>query len=172
MAEEDGDAAAVEQIDQQLQQYLKAELSTKVDSVRNYIREQENAARIYGAEAEDLRYKAQRAIAAADRVKAFVLGLMQAFEIQKYRGELHWIRRQKNGGVVPVEIVQPDLVPEKYQRISVTVPLLWWRSVGLPPRWSELVPEPDPAAIRAALEAGEGVPGCRLQTRGEHLRMD
>ena len=29
-----------------------------------------------------------------------------------------------------------------------------------------------PDRIRAALEGGEGVPGCRLLERGEHVRVD
>lgn len=177
-AEDDGDAARVAAIDQELQVYLKAELSHKVDSVRNFIREQENAAEFYAEEARELLHKAKRSRETVERVKGFVLGIMQALNIPKYHGVTHWIRKQANGGIKPLEIAQPELVPAPFQRATVTmsVPLLRRILKDLTEvdcrEVYKTTTELDPGAIRAALERGEGVPGCRLQERGEQLRMD
>lgn len=180
-AEDDGDAARVAAIDQELQVYLRAELAHKVDSVRNFIREQEHAAELYKAEAATLALKAKRAAETVERVKGFVLGIMQALNIPKYQGATHWIRKQANGGIKPLEIAQPDLVPDRYMLFTVCLTydqysrlceLLRSQQIAVPPCISEAEREPDNEAIRKALERGEGVPGCRLQERGEHLRYD
>lgn len=177
-AEDDGDAAAVAAIDQELQVYLKAELAHKVDSVRNFIREQEAAAEFYKKEAADLLLKAKRATETVERVKGFVLGIMQALNIPKYQGSLHWIRKQPNGGIKPLDIAQPDLVPDRYKLYNVRMTYAAYDFIRrLCANADQALyvlddakTEPDPKAIRAALERGEGVPGCRLQERGEHIR--
>lgn len=177
-AEDDGDAARVAAIDQELQVYLRAELAHKVDGVRNYIREQEHAAEFYKAEAATLALKAKRAGETVERVKGYVLGIMQALGIPKYQGATHWIRKQANGGIKPLEIAQPELVPAPFHRATVTmsVPLLRRIMKDLTEvdcrEVYKTTTEPDSGAIRAALERGEGVPGCRLLERGEHLRYD
>lgn len=176
-AEDDGDAALVEKLDLKLMLYLKAELAHKVDSVRNFLREQEHAEEFYKAEAATLALKATRAGETVERVKGYVLGIMQALGIPKYQGDTHYIRRQGNGGIRPLEIAQPELVPDKYKLITVKMSMQLWRELGnarkgVPVGDCVGLPEPDNAAIREALERGEGVPGCRLLERGEHLRMD
>ena len=180
-AEDDGDAARVAAIDRDLQVYLRAELAHKVDSVRNFIREQEHAAELYKAEAATLALKAKRAAETVERVKGFVLGIMQALNIPKYQGATHWIRKQANGGIKPLEIVQPDLVPDRFKLFTICLThsqystlcdLLRSQKIPVPPCIAEAEREPDNQAIRAALERGEGVPGCRLLERGEHLRYD
>jgi hypothetical protein len=93
------------------------------------------------------------------------------------------LRRQSNGGVLPVEIAQESLIPEGLTRYTVTMKgdLLYWlikrleESHVIHPMALEVLHsakgEPDLTAIREVLEAGEGVPGARLGDRGEHLRV-
>lgn len=90
------------------------------------------------------------------------------------------LRRQNNGGALVVDVVQPELVPDAMQRVTVSMPLDLWRDVCHTTDFETLIslgqvvkeskPEPDLTAIREALERGEGVPGCVLKERGEHLR--
>ena len=85
------------------------------------------------------------------------------------------MRRQGNGGLRPLNIRQPELVPDEYRLVAIRMPLDKWRQygdhladIGID---CELVrTELNNDEIRAALERGEGVPGCELGERGEHVR--
>lgn len=171
-AEYDGDSVEVERLDKALQVYLHEALPAKVDGIRGYIREQELAADIHAEEAEVHAALAKRAKGNVERVKAMCLEVMQHFGQQIYKGALHTIRRCANGGVRPMVIRQPELVPDDKQVVIVTLQLSEWGKVldqvmvvAVKP------PEPHPGLIRSALERGEGVPGCELVERGEHVRV-
>ena len=73
-AEYEGDAARVTEIDGQLKQYLSNELPAKIDSVRNYIRWQENEAEVRAEEAKNQEVLAGRAEANVERMKGMLLG--------------------------------------------------------------------------------------------------
>ena len=166
---DNGDEEAVKELDLELQAYLKEQLPAKVDGIRGYIRSQEVAANIHRIEAQHQLDLAKRAEGNVARIKEFCLQVMQHFDVQKYTGKLHWIRRQENGGVAPLEIAQPELVPEHLKIVTVKMSWPEWKSVTF---GEAIAIEPDKIRIRAALERGEGVPGCRLLERGEHVRVD
>ena len=174
-AEYAGDAARVTEIDGQLKQYLSNELPAKIDSVRNYIRWQENEAEVRAEEAKNQAVLAGRAEANVERMKGMLLWCLQQLGQTKLEGALHWVRRQGNGGLRPLNIRQPELVPDEYRLVAIRMPLDKWRQygdhladIGID---CELVQtELDNGEIRAALERGEGVPGCELGERGEHVR--
>ena len=167
-AEYEGDAARVTEIDGQLKQYLSNELPAKIDSVRNYIRWQENEAEVRAEEAKNQEVLAGRAEANVERMKGMLLWCLQQLGQTKLEGALHWVRRQGNGGLRPLNIRQPELVPDEYRLVAIRMPLDKWRQYG---DHCELVrTELNNDEIRAALERGEGVPGCELGERGEHVR--
>ena len=85
------------------------------------------------------------------------------------------LRRHGNGGVKPLVIAQPELVPDRLRRVVVTMTLEQWGEI-LGDSGIKVLdvrpPEPATGLIRAELEAGRGVPGCRLEERGEHLNVE
>ena len=186
-AEYEGDSLEVERLDAELRRYLHETLPAKVDGIRGYVREQENAERVHAAEAELQTQLAKQARGNVARVKAMCLEVMQHFGQKVYKGALHTIRRCGNGGLRPVEIRQPELLPAAFKIVRLEAPLNIWLQIKsedwsrpLPLReWPpvpltgirESEPEPNTALIRAALEAGEAVPGCVLAERGEHARF-
>jgi hypothetical protein len=159
-----------------LQEYLKAEVK-KADSIAGYIRRTEALASIREEEAERL-----DALAAADRqrvawLKQSTIAIMREMDLKKCEGAAGFLRRQGNGGVQPVEVRQPELLPLRFQRFTLTITgteLKQLRSFDDPTaeRVTERAKpaEPDITAIRESLLAGEAVPGCVLQPRGETLR--
>lgn len=182
-AELDGNTELVEKLDGELKLYLQEKLPAKVDGVRGYIRAQENSEAVHKAEAELHHQMAKAARSNIERIKGYVLGVMQAAGAQKLTGALHWIRRQANGGVRAVEVRQPELLSPEYLKISVTLSVEQWAQVGAwlgkynggLDMWHQIIPQlkdpqPHSTAIRIALERGEGVPGCVLVERGEHVR--
>jgi len=174
LAEEEGDSVEVARIDTALAAYLREALPAKVDGIRAYIASQENAAEVHAAEAKYHLAKAAQAKGNIDRVKAMCLDVMRHFQQTAYRGILHTIRRVGNGGVRPLVIRQPELVPDSCVRITISISKdrflkheLFLRSISL-----LVAEEPWNRYIRGLLEAGEAVPGCELAERGEHLRVD
>jgi Siphovirus Gp157 len=170
-AEYEGDAARVTEIDGQLKQYLSNELPAKIDSVRNYIRWQENEAKVRAEEAKNQAVLAGRAQDNVARMKDLLLWCLQQLGQTKLEGALHWVRRQGNGGLKPLNIRQPELVPENFKVVTVELRMTEWGKVLDQVRVLKVSPpEPHSGLIRAALERGEGVPGCELGDRGEHVR--
>lgn len=65
-------------------------------------------------------------------------------------GDKSEIKIANNGGIRKVTIVDIELLPDKFKKITI---------------------EPDNDKIREALEKGEEVPGCVLEERGQHLSI-
>jgi hypothetical protein len=102
------------------------------------------------AEAEAWRLAAKRSEAQAERVKARAGALLDAAEAC---GEtLKGARWQPNGGAIPL----------------VYAPIFDVNALGF--RLQRVTVEPNPDAIRTALERGEDVPGVSLGERGRHVR--
>ena len=165
-AEYEGDSLEVERLDAELRRYLHETLPGKVDGIRGYVREQENAERVHAAEAELQTQLAKQARGNVARVKAMCLEVMQHFGQKVYKGALHTIRRCGNGGLRPVEIRQPELLPAAFKIVRLEAPLNIWLQIKsedwsrpLPLReWPpvpltgirESEPEPNTALCRAA----------------------
>ena len=69
---------------------------------------------------------------------------------KKNIGDKSDIKVVSNGGKRKVTIVDMELLPDKFKKITI---------------------EPDSDKIREALEKGEEVPGCVLEERGQHLSI-
>lgn len=178
--EAEGDAEAVKVIDGQLQEWIQGCLATKADGIRGWLKHLAVQAAEWQEEADRFTALAKKAREDGDRLKTTVLYAMQLLEMKQVAGSKGDIllRRRGNGGVKPLVIAQPELVPEKYRRVTVTMPLLAWRNVvdrkelDVPGNYKEGTPEPDAVYIREALQRGEHVMGCRLDDRGEHLIVE
>ena len=176
-AEFEGDAEAVKVIDGQIQEWVRDFLATKADGIRGYIRTLEAQAETFTAERDRYVDLARGATDARDRLKEYVLEAMRLIDAKRIEGS-HGdvlLRRHGNGGVKPLVIAQPELVPDRFQRVVITMTLEQWREIVGDPGIKVLdvrPSEPATGLIREALKRGEGVPGCRLDERGEHLIVE
>lgn len=105
---------------------------------------QEEAARI----AKRSESFANRAKWLKDRLKA----AMESLGETKIKTPYHSVTICKNGGAQPIKIEgQPENLPEEFRMVVI---------------------KPNTDAIREALVAGQTVPGCQLEPRGNHLRIN
>ncbi len=163
-------------LDGLIRDYLKREVK-KVDNIAGLVKELDASHKAKSEAAADLQRKADRDAETAKRIKQMVLEVMQQFGEKKLPGRLFTISRQGNGGVQALTIVQPDLVPDPFKTATVRMSLRLLRMFVK--ELSEVdcremygtVADPDPKLIREALERGEGVMGCRLEPRAEHIRI-
>lgn len=167
-AEYEGDSEAVAAIDGLIKDYLGRE-ARKIDSGAALIKSDLQTAKLLKEEAVRLTDRAKAFENRAARIKAAWCGAMGAQGIKELKSEHNTILRKGNGGVRPLEIRQPDLVPAELQTVTVELP----RSSAylLHPEIHFVKCEPNTAAIRCELEAGRAVPGCALLDRGEHLEV-
>lgn len=173
--------------DMLIKQYLHGHLVNKTDGCSFAIKEYDARADAKAKAAAELKASAERDAETAKRIKAMVLEVMQEFGEKKLPGRLFTITRQGNGGQQALTIAQPDLVPEAFERVTIKCSAVIWRLISgyLLQYWGDhfdmtfedvrarlqVDREPDPNAIRTALESQQGVPGCRLEERGEHIRI-
>jgi hypothetical protein len=160
-------------IDGLIRDYLKREVK-KVDGIAFAVKEYEARAVAQAEEAKQMIAKAEKNSETVKRIKQMVLEVMQEFGEKKLPGRLFTISRQGNGGVQPLTIAQPDLVPLEMKRVTVelkaTVVEDFAEQFAGQYRVTRQA-EPDAKDIRVALERGEGVMGARLEERGEHIRI-
>lgn len=162
-------------VDGLIRDYLKREVK-KVDSIAFCVKEFEARAEARKAEAERMKASADRDAETAKRIKEMVLQVMQEFGEKKLPGRLFTITRQGNGGVQALTIAQPDLVPDAFKRVLVSMPLIFWAELtaqrpGLTSAATINRLEPNTEAIRESLLNDQGVMGCKLEERGEHIRI-
>ena len=170
--------AALDAVDAAIVNTVTAEIR-KVDNISRFLLELKARREALAKESERLNNLATVAYNTETRIKEMVLQIMRDTDTKKLEGKIGTLRRQANGGVQGVEVKQPELVPTSYQQFSLTMSGIAYRHIqGLcasaPQALSVLAmakAEPDLTAIRKALEAGEGIPGCVLKDRGEQLRV-
>lgn len=156
--------------------YIGKELQ-KVDSIAHVLLDLEGRRFLHAQEASRLKMLADGEEATIKRIKEMVLLVMDEFGVPKLEGALHDLKAQGNGGVQGLTIAQPDMVPEGYKTVSFQIPLSHVKRLldTVPIDVSRQLQQTetgfDNRGIRAALTAGEGVPGCRLEPRGKHLRI-
>ena len=130
---------------------VEMEASVKADHYAALITERERRAAARAAEADRLRKLADADKSLATKLKERLHGFMRENALLRLDTPRFALRVQVNGGKRPVDVTcAPEALPAAYQRVTV-----------------------DPAleAIRAALEAGEHIPGCAFRERGTHLRI-
>ena len=160
-------------IDDMIRQYVRAEVK-KVDGCAAAIKQYDTMAEVHLEESDRLRRLAEREQETADRIREMVITVMQEFGEKKLQGRINTLAVLGNGGVQPLTIAQPDLVPLDLKRLDVEISAKDEATV-----WNLLcehhIPflmgeaNPHNALIRERLQRGEGVPGCRLEERGVHL---
>jgi hypothetical protein len=123
-AEEEGDAAAVEQCDKALAEYLTAE-AAKVDSYAALIRRVETEKAACELEANRLTARASALHRFRNRLKDTALEVMQRFNVKELKSATNTLRRQANGGIAPLEVDEPKL-PQEYRTALVLMPLQTW----------------------------------------------
>jgi Gp157 protein len=178
-AEYEADAEAVKVIDGQIQEWVRGCLATKADGIRGYLSQLDRQIVTWQGEAERFKALSNSAKNQYKRLSGYVLDAMRLLDAKKIEGSKGdvLLRRRGNGGVKPLVIAQPDLVPPKMQTVSVRMSLEYWEHIRDMMRVNGIMceaskPEPNNQMIRAALERGEGVPGCCLDDRGEHLVVE
>lgn len=163
-----------------LTQYMEAEVR-KVDNLFRFVRNEEAVIAAKKNEAQRLSESARLHQSRIDRLKLYVLGVMEALGYKKLEGRLGALSVRGNGGQLPL-VVDESILPDRYRETIVHMSLEDWRFMLAAARekahndgWTGSTKPtgggPFDAAIRAALERGEDVPGARLEERGKHLRI-
>lgn len=164
--------------DRCIAEYFARELD-KVDGVRAFAKHCELVARAAKEEAE-AQTKRQRVW--EDRLKwlkSYLLDTLVLTGRTKLEGRTGVIRRQNNGGKLPVIVSQPDMVPTSMCRgtIRLTAAMMAHDKVRTLLDTLKIVgavieTEPDLEAIATELGSGGAVPGCSMGERGQHVRIE
>ena len=174
--ETDEERAAV---DQQIQEYVGREIR-KVTGIAALLKYFKAMGAVAKAEKERLAQQQAKWEGRHERLRAMVLGVMQAMNVPKLEGATDRLRRQKNP--VALEITDTLQIPEQYLKATIQMPFAEWRVLldaaagGIPfvptATTFRVTSEVDTAAVKAALLVEGGVvPGARLVV-GEHLRCE
>ena len=168
---------AITAADQAIQAHIAAEVR-KVDGIRRYLRACESQAAAAKAEAEVQTRRAQMWTARRDRVKAFVYDTMKSFGVTKLEGQTGALQIKGNGGLQPLTITDATELPANLIDAVVTMPLDAWEKIATIPfvraivlTQAKEIMQPNNQRIRAAIAAEGGVPGARLEQRGDHLEV-
>jgi hypothetical protein len=112
--------------DIEIREYVSKEIR-KVDGVCFYLREFEARAAAAKEEAKRLRARADAWEARHDRLEEMVKSVMLMSGKARLDGDSNTLRLVKNPS--SVEIAQPELVPDEYQKVVVTMPHSLWARV-------------------------------------------
>lgn len=130
---------------------IQAELERKYEALAQVVRLYELTAKAQAEEAARLAEAKRRSENKARFLKQYMLTGLKLANIKRVTAGPYTVGVAANGGVVPL------VVPES--------------PVDVPPEYHKTIIEIDKAKVRAALEAGQQVPGCRLAERGERLTI-
>lgn len=170
VSEEEAEAA----IDAWLTETQEAE-AAKLDRYGALVRTMEARAEIKEQEAKRLAERAQAERNAARRLKERLMLHLERTGRTKAQGNLYSFTVAQNGGKPPLVIdegIDPMTLPVQYRRASMVLLCPTDETLdALRDQCSRLEVEPDTAAIRAALDAGEFLPFARIGERGRHLRI-
>ena len=122
--------------------------AVKAEAVVGFIRNIEADAEAFKVESDRLAARGKALQANSDRLKAYLEHEMRRVGMQEIRAGLNTLKFVKNPWACEVGL-PPEALPAKYQRIKI---------------------EADKAAIKADLQAGIEVPGCRL-IQNERLKI-
>lgn len=172
-AEDDDGRAAV---DQAIEEYAGRELR-KVDSIRSYILHCEAQIKAAKTEGERIAMYRNSWEDRRDHLKAVCVSVIDRFiPSRRVEGHTGALRIQANGGPQLITIYDESLVPDFFKQTTVTMALQDWagrlvKHATLAGIKFDAVAQISNARLRAALEAGEEVPGAHLEDRGQHLRI-
>ena len=129
---------------------LSNERAEKIDAYCWFIRKLQAESETAKQVAAEFREKANQRENKVEMLKSLVYQHMKTLGHPKLFGKKFTVAIQKNGGSIPVEIIDEDEIPIllcEYKKIPVKT------------------------LIREALEKGDIVPGARLGERGESIRI-
>ncbi len=134
---------------------LGEERDKKIDGYCALIREIEARSKAREDEAKRLQRLVTVDLNATKRLKDRLKAFFEMHQIAKLETARFKVSVAKNGGAAPL-----------------TIPGEWEEYPDLaPPEWQKRIVALNGAAIRAALEAGQEIPGCAFAERGTHLRI-
>jgi hypothetical protein len=176
-------AASINAIDQQIAEYLPQALANRSDEVANVIRQFEAMDEADAKELARIRDRRNERQEARQYLERRVLELMKRSGKKRIEGQHVTLTEKKNPA--SVDVSQPDMVPEAYKRVGVTLSLdLWNRVLShlMPtergaPLFQELMDckvsagEVMLSKVKDELKAGVGVPGCRLRDDSTRLEI-
>ncbi len=153
------------EIDQQLTAYFKA-LPDKVDAVAHVIRHMDYAEKLATDEIQRLNARRRSFASERERLESYVKDVLAALpdpkrgKVKKIEGATSSLQLWPNGGLAPLDIQDPEMVPDEYCEATIKMDYaLWLQAVTLlRDRWSlidglvDVKREPDNDAIRKALE--------------------
>lgn len=113
-------------IDDRIRKYVLAEVE-KVDGIAYYLREFETRSEVYEIEMARLMKLKNIQDQRRKRLSDIVLGIMIQTNQPKLQGRLNTFELKKNPP--SVDVVQPGLVPDNYQRLTVTMSPDTWNAV-------------------------------------------
>lgn len=169
---EDGDVERIELSEREIANYKTAELQ-KVDNYAGLIQHADRMEEMLRTEIERL----QMSLAVWQRlgigIRNIASAIMKAMGKRSLTGRFSGLRLQRNGGIATLVVDDQSNLSDRFLVATVTMPMevldglrRAWPTIDI--RTREITA--NNAAIRAALEAGETVPGARLE-RGEHVRV-
>jgi Siphovirus Gp157 len=170
---------AIAVIDNQIREYIAAEIR-KVDNIRSFWRHCELMRDAAKAEAEMQAKRAKAWDGRLQRLKAVCLAVLETIPFptgkpKKLEGRTGTISLRGNGGRAPVEISNPDLIPDELTRITAEMSGDVWEEIVkyFGPAWvtekmGRVTRAPALSLIGEALERGP-VAGCRLAERSSHV---
>lgn len=103
-----------------VQEYLKAEVK-KADSILAWLDRTAALAAMRRKKGNELIEMARAGEAQVSWVKELTVRIMREMDLKKCEGALGFLRRHGNGGPHPVEVRQPELLPVKYRRFTLTL---------------------------------------------------
>ena len=180
-------------IDNALADYIRQEI-TKVDNVRSYLLHCRLMADAARAERAAMEARVRLWEARESRLKEICILALDSAAKKRVEGKTGSLSVRGNGGVQPLVIYQPDIVPDEQCVWAGTVGPATWRRIqmlAIADPQTKLERQPSNAAIREALgkpcpECGTlpapsdacqtcggtgtmGVPGAHLEPRGRSL---
>ena len=152
ICESDGDVSSWENTLDEWITDLKTNMSGKVDNYAALITMIQGRIKFRQEEAERLKARALTDENAVVFLKKRLLDAFKLHQIGKLETDRFRVSLAKNGGLLPLLIANPNLVPKDYVRTLTT------ESV-------------DKEKVRQALTNGQKVEGCELLERGEHINI-
>lgn len=138
---------------------VEKQFQGKVDAYARLISECEVRAEAIDREATAMKARASAMSKAADNLKARAMECLRRLGLKSIKGDVYTIRRQNNGGKLPLTVLNEDLAAWPESFLTYPAPIL------------------DQQAIRDAFERGEPPldkakkPLAQLEPRGEHVRI-
>lgn len=129
---------------------LSNERAAKIDAYCWFIRKLQAECETAKQVAAEFREKASQRENKVEMLKSLIFQHMKALGHPKLFGKQFTVAIQKNGGSIPVEIIDEDALPDSVCEVK-RIPLK--------------------TEIRIALEAGKDIPGAKLGERGESVRI-